>query len=129
MAFALKKFLNMGALIARDERARHAAKLALEKGIEIWGKRQSSRTAATGGTGARRSSADRNGCFRDGQTGDLIRFTYTDEHGLICQRMVGNWSCKGGHLTGYCLHRKQEESFAVEGIADWQHFSMQSDRR
>lgn len=54
--------------------------------------------------------------LKPGTAGDLIRFTYTDENGLICVRTVGNWTSNGRELTGYCLNLRCEHKFAIARI-------------
>lgn len=66
-----------------------------------------------------RGGLERRVFFRSGRSGDLIRFDYRDEHGLTSHRMVGNWRCEGGELIGYCLNRKEEVAFDVDGISEW----------
>ncbi|KHL24249.1 hypothetical protein PK98_14835 [Croceibacterium mercuriale] len=128
--------------IAQDERAQRAAKSLWDNGVEAWGKRQNDRAAPAEVPGLQsgavteapvpkqrpgwRAGIERRMGFRDGQSGDLIQFTYTDEHGLICERPVGNWRCEGGQLTGYCLNRKQDKSFAVPQIGEWEVFPVQA---
>jgi hypothetical protein len=142
MALPVKTLIAAATMLAKDERAQRVARSLWDKGREAWGKRQSDRTApadrpasSTSGTSREtypaaqagwRPGGDRPMRFGDGQSGDLIRFTYTDEHGLTCQRTVGNWRCEGGQLTGYCLNRKQDESFAVDRIGDWEEFPVQA---
>jgi len=54
--------------------------------------------------------------LRPGQSGDLIRFTYTDDHGLVSVRTVGNWTSNGRELSGYCLNLRAEHRFAIARI-------------
>lgn len=49
-------------------------------------------------------------------SGDLIRFTYTDDHGLVSVRTVGNWTSNGRELSGYCLNLRAEHKFAIARI-------------
>ena len=66
-------------------------------------------------TGMRADMAKR-WMLKPGAAGDLIRFTYTDENGLICVRTVGNWTSNGRDLTGYCLNLRTEHKFAIARI-------------
>jgi hypothetical protein len=54
--------------------------------------------------------------LKPGATGDLIRFTYTDDHGLVSVRTVGNWTSNGRELSGYCLNLRAEHKFAIARI-------------
>ena len=123
MALPVAMLIAAATKIAQDERAQRAAKSLWDKGMDAWGKRKSGQPDVVGADSSGwQAGGDRQARFAHGQTGDLIRFTYTDEHGLICQRTVGNWRSEGGQLTGYCLNRKQEESFAVGQIGEWEEF-------
>lgn len=144
MALPVKTLIAAATMLAKDERAQRVARSLWDKGKDAWDKRQGGKTATAdrpaAATGAAprdgsvpdqpgwRRSGDRQLRFQDGQTGDLIRFTYTDEHGLTCQRTVANWHTAGGQLTGYCLSRKQDESLAVDRIGDWEELGLQAGR-
>lgn len=67
-------------------------------------------------TGMRADMAKR-WMLKPGAAGDLIRFTYTDENGLISVRTVGNWTSNGLQLSGYCLNLRAEHAFAIARIA------------
>lgn len=54
--------------------------------------------------------------LKPGAGGDLIRFTYTDDHGLVSVRTVGNWTSNGRELSGYCLNLRGEHKFAIARI-------------
>lgn len=54
--------------------------------------------------------------LKPGAAGDLIRFTYTDDHGLVSVRTVGNWTSNGRELSGYCLNLRAEHKFAIARI-------------
>lgn len=54
--------------------------------------------------------------LKPGASGDLIRFTYTDDHGLVSVCTVGNWASNGRELSGYCLNLRAEHKFAVGRI-------------
>lgn len=54
--------------------------------------------------------------LKPGASGDLIRFTYTDDHGLVSVRTVGNWTSNGRELSGYCLNLRDAHSFAIARI-------------
>lgn len=143
MALPMKTLIAAATMLAKDERAQRVAKSLWDKGKDAWDKRQGGRVttaerpAPTTGTATQdvsgsaqsgwRRGDDRQLRFQDGQAGDLIRFGYTDEHGLTCQRTVGNWRIVGGQLNGYCLNRKQDENFAVDRIGEWEELSMQTD--
>lgn len=71
--------------------------------------------AAKPKTGLRADMAKR-WMLKPGATGDLIRFTYCDDHGLICVRTVGNWTSNGRELSGYCLNLRSEHKFAIARI-------------
>lgn len=58
--------------------------------------------------------------LRPGAKGDLVRFTYVDDHGLSSVRTVGNWSSNGLQLTGYCLNLRADHSFAISRISAMQ---------
>ena len=136
MALPVKTLIAAATMLAKDERAQRVAKSLWDKGKEAWDKRQSERGATADRPAAATGSGTRDGSvpaqsgwrrggdpqvrFQDGQTGDLIRFTYTDEHGLTCQRTVANWHTAGGQLTGYCLNRKQDENFVIDRIGAWE---------
>lgn len=66
-------------------------------------------------TGLRSDMAKR-WMLKPGTAGDLIRFTYTDDNGLVCVRTVGNWTSNGRDLTGYCLNLRCEHKFAIARI-------------
>lgn len=55
--------------------------------------------------------------LKPGAGGDLIRFTYIDENGLVSVRTVGNWTSNGLQLSGYCLNLRAEHAFAITRIA------------
>ncbi|MFC3097353.1 hypothetical protein [Alteraurantiacibacter palmitatis] len=125
------KFLLIAAQIAQDERAQKMARSVWQAGTELLDKRRKggSQVSTPPPAAVSRKEPVRPGWqgsarnrwrFRSGQRGDLIRFEYTDGHGLVTQRMVGNWSCKGGELTGYCLNRREEVAFAISGIGHWE---------
>lgn len=144
MALPIKTLIAAATMLAKDERAQRVAKSLWDKGKDAWDKRQSERAATAEGPAAAAQAAtqagsathqsgwqrggDRQLRFQDGQTGDLIRFAYTDEHGLTCQRTVGNWHTAGGQLIGYCLNRKQGEHFAIDRIGEWEELPMHADR-
>lgn len=54
--------------------------------------------------------------LKPGASGDLIRFSYTDDHGLVSVRTVGNWTTNGRELSGYCLNLRAEHKFAISRI-------------
>lgn len=54
--------------------------------------------------------------LKPGASGDLIRFSYTDDHGLTSVRTVGNWASNGRELSGYCLNLRAEHKFAISRI-------------
>lgn len=54
--------------------------------------------------------------LKPGASGDLVRFTYTDDHGLASVRTVGNWTSNGRELSGYCLNLRAEHKFAIARI-------------
>ena len=54
--------------------------------------------------------------LKPGAAGDLIRFTYTDDHGLVSVRTVGNWASNGRELSGYCLNLRAEHKFVIARI-------------
>lgn len=54
--------------------------------------------------------------LKPGASGDLIRFRYTDDHGLVSVRTVGNWASNGRELSGYCLNLRAEHRFAIARI-------------
>lgn len=141
MALPVKTLIAAATMLAKDERAQRVARSLWDKGKDAWDKRQGNQAGSADRPSATTAGAspdpipaaqagwspggDRQLRFADGQTGDLVRFAYTDEHGLTCQRTVANWRCQGGQLKGYCLNRKQEESFAVDRIGDWKEFPVQ----
>jgi len=137
MALPVKTLIAAATMLAKDERAQRVARSLWDKGKDAWDKRQGNQAGpAAPAPGASpdlppaaqpgwRPGSDRQLRFAESQTGDLVRFAYTDEHGLTCQRTVANWRCAGGQLTGYCLNRKQEESFAVDRIGAWEEFPVQ----
>lgn len=123
------KFLFIAAELAQNEKAQGAAKAVWNAGTSFMAKRKTAEpprapvpppvSPPAKPRKGFRAAVDRRMKFRNGQEGDLIAFTYTDEHGLATERMVGNWRCEGGELIGYCLHRKEETAFTVQGISDW----------
>lgn len=54
--------------------------------------------------------------LKPGAAGDLIRFTYTDDSGLVSVRTVGNWTSNGLQISGYCLNLRAEHAFAIARI-------------
>lgn len=54
--------------------------------------------------------------LKPGACGDLIRFRYTDDHGLVSVRTVGNWTSNGREISGYCLNLRAEHKFAISRI-------------
>lgn len=54
--------------------------------------------------------------LKPGASGDLIRFTYADDHGLASVRTVGNWASDGRELSGYCLNLRAELNFSIARI-------------
>lgn len=122
MALPVTVLIAAATMIAKDERAQRAAKSLWDKGVDAWGKWHSGRVDADAETAPMPpngpASVDRVAGLHEGQAGDLIRFTYTDEHGLSRKRTVGNWRSEGGRLTGYCLDSKQEEAFDFAHVED-----------
>lgn len=130
------KFLYIAAELAKDERTQKTAKAAWQLGSDAIQKMSQKRAAKAEvpqieqdppelkakkkAKPGWRGKLDRKLRFRNGQSGDLIRFTFTDAHGLSSVRMVGNWECRGGELVGYCLNQKQQIGFDVDGISDWE---------
>ncbi|MDK2757532.1 MAG: hypothetical protein KYX66_12430 [Blastomonas fulva] len=66
-------------------------------------------------TGMRADMAKR-WMLKPGAAGDLIRFTYTDDNGLVSVRTVGNWTSNGLQIRGYCLNLRGEHDFAIARI-------------
>jgi hypothetical protein len=136
------KLLYAAAELAQNERAQKAAAAVWKAGSEALGQvRAASRAPARNPASGRADPAQppakpaRGGLwpslekrmrFRGGQTGDLIRFRFTDEHGLVTHRMVGNWRCEGGALIGYCLNHKSEQAFPVAFISEWEEIAVRS---
>lgn len=108
--------------IAQDERTHRAAKALFDAGSNALERRRAAKsTPVPDDIRAEPQSSWRAGLsrrmrFRKGQSGDLIRFEFTDEDGLKTERMVGNWASDGRELAGYCLNRKRECSFLIKGI-------------
>lgn len=123
--------LLIAAQLAKSEQAKKLGRAILDRGSDALTKRLNAKpepkapapnspraipaTESPPKTGWK-SSLKQKMKFRAGQTGDLVAFEYRDEHGLITQRMVGNWRSDGRDLTGFCLNRKEECAFAVSGI-------------
>lgn len=134
MALPLPLIIAAATKLAQDERAQRVAKSLFDAGSDAVQRRlQKRRDKPVNETAAQpkpedafgvpkkagwRAGMDRKIRFRKGASGDLIRFRYTDEHGLVTQRMVGNWTSDGDRLTGFCLNMKSEQSFQLSGIAD-----------
>lgn len=134
MALPLPLIIAAATKLAQDERAQRVARSLFDAGSDAVQRRlQKRRDKPVNKTAALpkpqdvigvpkkagwRAGMDRKIRFRKGASGDLIRFRYTDEHGLVTQRMVGNWSSDGDRLTGFCLNMKSEQSFWISGIAD-----------
>ncbi|WP_454599102.1 hypothetical protein [Qipengyuania sp. SM2507] len=129
MAIPLPILLAAAAKVAKDERTHRVAKYLFESGkdaLKSRGKTKAEPVATLPPpvvekpTKGWRAGLNRKVRFRSGATGDLIRFRFTDEHGLTTQRMVGNWRSDGKSLSGFCLNMKRECEFPLSGIAEWE---------
>ena len=128
------KLLIAAAELAQDERTHKAVKAVWKAGSETIASARAEKSARNpkalmppkkapakkSKIAGLKSSIERRMRFRNGQSGDLVRFAFTDEHGLTSDRMVGNWRCEKGELVGYCLNRREEIAFPVSGIANWE---------
>ena len=134
MALPLPLIIAAATKLAQDERAQRVAKSLFDAGSDAVERRLKKRrdkpldeptalskpddVSGAPKKAGWRAGLDRKIRFRKGASGDLIRFRYTDDHGLVTQRMVGNWSSDGDRLTGFCLNMKSEQLFKISGIAD-----------
>lgn len=144
MAIPLHILIATAAKVARDERTHKVARtifvagsdaLARRRGAKSEAKRkaplqkqvESPPVAKKPGKPVWRTAIERRIVFRKGARGDLIRLRYRDEHGLLTQRMVGNWTSDGTVLTGFCLNMKAECDFATAGIEQWEPIVVETD--
>lgn len=125
MPLPMAVLIAAAAKIAQDERTHKAAKALFVAGSDMLERRRAAAKAAPEAPAEPakgpkwRAGIDRRVKFRPGASGDLIRFRYTDEHGLVTDRIVGNWTCDGKNLTGLCLNKKAVCEFAIGAITDW----------
>lgn len=130
MPVPLPVLLAAAERVLSDERTQTLGKAMWRKGSELWDKRSETRPPSepapeddapakpsAGFLGWRKRVGMRR--LRKGQQGDLLKFTYTDEHGLETTRLIGNWSSDGAQLSGYCLNRREICEFEIRRIGDW----------
>lgn len=131
MPVPLPVLLAAAERVVSDERTQAVGKAVWKKGVELWSNRSASEAAYTplpeadepkksgkiAGALKQRFAKRR---LRKGQEGNLLKFSYTDEHGITSNRLVGNWSSDGNEISGYCLNRREICAFAIDRVDDWQ---------
>lgn len=143
MTIPLPVLFAAAAKIAQDERTHKVARKIFVAGSEALARRREAKNkedrklpsppvematkATKPGKPSWRTAIERKIALRKGAAGDLIRLRYRDEHGLVTQRMVGNWASDGTVLTGFCLNMKAQCDFATAGIEQWELITVETD--